>query len=83
MVVRVIVRLKPAVPDPESADKLAKTRDLGIVGITSIRQGKVFLLEFQTNDAQKALSLAKEAAEKLLANNQIEEFEVDPNIQRV
>jgi phosphoribosylformylglycinamidine synthase len=52
-------------------------RSLGVAGVTSVRQGKVFDIELDGADAGKAEALLKQAADKLLANTVIENYRVE------
>ena len=51
-------------------------KNLGLDAISDIRIGKNIQLQVEATDANKAKSLAEEAARKLLANPVMEYFEV-------
>jgi phosphoribosylformylglycinamidine synthase len=76
MKARIVVTLKSGILDPQGKAIEHALGSLGIAGIASVRQGKVFDLELAANDRKAAQSVLKAAAEKLLANNVIENYEV-------
>ena len=67
------VMLKPEIHDPQGEAVLAASHRLGFEQITSIRQGKRFVVEVDGPADEAAVT--KLAAE-LLANSVIEEFTV-------
>ena len=77
MKARVTVTLKSGVLDPQGKAIEGALKSLGVAGVASVRQGKVFDIELQESDAAKAEITLKEAAEKLLANTLIEDYRVD------
>ena len=77
MKARVTVTLKSGVLDPQGKAIEGALKSLGVSGIASVRQGKVFDIELAEGDTAKAESAIKEAAEKLLANTVIENFRVE------
>jgi phosphoribosylformylglycinamidine synthase subunit PurS len=77
MKARVTVTLKTGVLDPQGKAIEGALKSLGVAGVASVRQGKVFDIEIEEGDAAKAESAIKEAAEKLLANTVIENFRVE------
>ncbi len=77
MKARVLVTLKSAVLDPQGKAIEGALRSLGVHGIGSVRQGKVFDIELDVADPSKADSVLKEACEKLLANTVIESYRVE------
>ena len=52
-------------------------KSFGIEGVASVRQGKVFDIEVETQDKSRAEALLREAAEKLLANMVVENYKVE------
>ena len=76
MKARVTVTLKPGILDPQGKAIEGALRSLGVGGVTSVRQGKVFDVEIEGGDRAGAESALKSAAEKLLANTVIEGFDV-------
>jgi len=77
MKARVTVILKSGILDPQGKAIEGALRSLGIVGVGSVRQGKVFDIEIEGDDRAKAEALLKDAADKLLANTVIENYKVD------
>ena len=77
MKARVVVTLKSGVLDPQGKAIEGALKSLGVAGVVSVRQGKVFDIELEGGDAVKAEQTLKEAAEKLLANTVIENFKVE------
>lgn len=73
---RVTVTLKNGVLDPQGKAIEGALGSLGFDGIGLIRQGKVFDIELQGDDAAKAEADLKAMCEKLLANTVIENFAI-------
>ncbi len=77
MKARVTVTLKPSILDPQGKAIEGALRSLGIGGIASVRQGKVFDIEVESADRATAEAALKEAADRLLANTVIENYRVE------
>ena len=77
MKARVTVTLKNGVLDPQGKAIEGALRSLGIEGVASVRQGKVFDIEVAGADKAKAEAVLKAASEKLLANTVVENFKVE------
>lgn len=77
MKARVTVTLKSGVLDPQGKAIEGALRSLGVDGVASVRQGKVFDIELDDGDRAKAEALLKQAADKLLANTVIENYHVE------
>jgi phosphoribosylformylglycinamidine synthase PurS subunit len=77
MKARVTVTLKAGILDPQGKAIEGALKSLGINGVASIRQGKVFDIEIEGADRAKAERALKAAAEKLLANMVIENYRVE------
>jgi phosphoribosylformylglycinamidine synthase len=77
MKARVTVTLKSGVLDPQGKAIEGALKSLGVAGVASVRQGKVFDIEIADGDPTKAEQTLREAAEKLLANTVIENFKVE------
>jgi phosphoribosylformylglycinamidine synthase len=77
MKARVIVTLKSGVLDPQGKAIEGALKSLGVDGVESIRQGKIFEIELAATDKSKAEAKLKEAAEKLLSNMVIENYRVE------
>ncbi len=74
---KVYVTLKSGVLDPQGKAIEGALRSLGVDGVASVRQGKVFDVELDTTDTGKAESALKNACERLLANTVIENYRVE------
>ena len=77
MKARVLVTLKSAVLDPQGKAIEGALRSLGVPGVASVRQGKVFDVELDGGDPAKAEATLKDACEKLLANTVIETYRIE------
>jgi phosphoribosylformylglycinamidine synthase subunit PurS len=77
MKARVIVTLKSGVLDPQGKAIEGALRSLGVEGVASVRQGKLFEVELDTADRAKAEASLKQACERLLANTVIENYRVE------
>ena len=77
MKARVTVTLKTGILDPQGKAIEGALRSLGVAGVASVRQGKVFDIEIEGTDGAKAEALLKQAADKLLANTVIENYRVE------
>jgi phosphoribosylformylglycinamidine synthase len=77
MKARVTVTLKAGVLDPQGKAIEGALKSLGVSGVASVRQGKVFDIELHGLDAVRAEAALKDAAEKLLANTIIENYRVE------
>lgn len=76
MKVRVDVMLKNGVLDPQGKAVGAALEHLGFSGIGEVRVGKTIELDLAETNADKAKETAKAMAERLLANQVIEDFRV-------
>jgi phosphoribosylformylglycinamidine synthase subunit PurS len=77
MKARVTVTLKTGILDPQGKAIEGALKSLGVAGVASVRQGKVFDVEIEGTDKGRAEAALKEAAEKLLANTVIENYRVE------
>jgi phosphoribosylformylglycinamidine synthase len=77
MKARVTVTLKSGILDPQGKAIEGALRSLGVSGVASVRQGKVFDIELDADDAKAAEAALNEAADKLLANTVIENYRVE------
>ncbi len=77
MKARITVTLKNGVLDPQGKAIEGALASLGVAGVVSVRQGKVFDVELaQGLDAAAAESALKLACEKLLANTVVENYAI-------
>ena len=74
---RIRVTLKSGILDPQGKAIEGALKGLGIAGINSVRQGKVFDVTLDAKDAAAAKSELERACEKLLANSVTENFNVE------
>jgi phosphoribosylformylglycinamidine synthase subunit PurS len=77
MKAQVVVTLKSGILDPQGKAIEGALKSLGIDGIGSVRQGKIFEIELAANDRTVAERLLRDACEKLLANQVVENFQVE------
>jgi phosphoribosylformylglycinamidine synthase PurS subunit len=77
MKARVTVTLKTGILDPQGKAIEGALKSLGVAGVASVRQGKVFDIEIEGGDKAKAEAALKSAAEKLLANTVIENYRIE------
>jgi phosphoribosylformylglycinamidine synthase subunit PurS len=77
MKAQVVVTLKSGILDPQGKAIESALKSLGIDGIGSVRQGKIFEIELAANDRTAAERLLRDACEKLLANQVVENFQVE------
>ena len=77
MKARVTVTLKSGVLDPQGKAIEGALKSLGVAGVASVRQGKVFDIDIETADKASAEAALKDAADKLLANTVIENYRVE------
>jgi phosphoribosylformylglycinamidine synthase len=77
MKARVTVTLKTGVLDPQGKAIEGALRSLGVEGVDSVRQGKVFDIELGSTDRAAAEAALAKACEKLLANTVVENYRVE------
>ena len=77
MKARVTVTLKTGILDPQGKAIEGALKSLGISGVASVRQGKVFDIEVEGTDRARLEAALKDAADKLLANTVIENYRVE------
>src|SRR3712207_4171890 len=84
MKARVTVTLKTGVLDPQGKAIEGALRSLGVDGIASVRQGKLFDIEVDAHAPDEAEAALKHACERLLANTVVENYriEIDANAAR-
>lgn len=62
--------------DPQGKAVMGGLANLGLGGVEDVRIGKNILLQIEAASADEAKKIAEEAAQKLLANPVMEQFEV-------
>jgi phosphoribosylformylglycinamidine synthase subunit PurS len=78
MKARVTVTLKNGVLDPQGKAIEGALKSLGVSGVGSVRQGKVFDIDLNSSlDKAAAESALKNACEKLLANTVVENYRIE------
>ena len=73
---RIVVTLKSGVLDPQGKAIEGALKSIGVAGVASVRQGKVFDIELGAMDRAAAGLALNEACEKLLANAIIENYAI-------
>jgi phosphoribosylformylglycinamidine synthase subunit PurS len=76
MKLRVDVMLKQGVLDPQGKAIGHALANLGFTGVGEVRAGKVIELDIDESNAEKAKEAAQKMAQKLLANQVIEDYRV-------
>jgi phosphoribosylformylglycinamidine synthase len=77
MKARVTITLKTGILDPQGKAIEGALRSLGVAGVVSVRQGKVFDIEIEGSDRALTEATLKQAADRLLANTVIENYRVE------
>lgn len=77
MKARIVVTLKSGILDPQGKAIEGALKSLGVDGVASVRQGKVFDVEMAGADPAAARAQLAAACEKLLANTVIENYRID------
>ena len=74
---KVEVKLKPVVLDPQGKTVLTALHNLGFEGVDDARIGKLIELKITDDDAGKVRARVEDMCMKLLANPVIEDFVVN------
>jgi phosphoribosylformylglycinamidine synthase PurS subunit len=77
MKARVTVTLKTGVLDPQGKAIEGALASLGVPGIASVRQGKMFEIELDTQNRLTAEAALTRACEELLANTVVENYRIE------
>jgi len=77
MIIAINVHLKKGVLDPQGKAVHNALNALGFNNIKDARVGKQVLLNIDTNNKEEAIEVANKAAEELLANPVIENYEIE------
>lgn len=78
-VATVNITLRPSILDPQGRAIQHALHSLGYETVSEVRAGKRIALTLEADDAEAAERLAREAADKLLANPVMEDFSVEVN----
>ena len=76
MKVRVLIRPKTGVLDPEGRAVQRALQELGYEAVGRAETGKIFTLELAEQDPERARRMVGEMCEKFLANPVIEQYEI-------
>lgn len=71
------ITLRPSILDPQGKAVRHALHSLGYAGIEDVRTGKLVELQIDAGSRDEAERIAREAAEKLLANPVMEDFAVE------
>ena len=74
--VHVHVTLRPSILDPQGQAIGRALHQLGLGTVGRVRTGKIIEMTVDTDDPAEAERIAREAAEKLLANPVTEDFHI-------
>ena len=78
MKVRVLVRPKEGILDPQGQAVERALPALGYEGVSNVRIGRLIELEVDGGDADAVAASVREMCERLLANPLIESYQVEP-----
>jgi phosphoribosylformylglycinamidine synthase PurS subunit len=78
MNVRVLVRLKPGILDPQGATVQRALAGLGFHDVRGLRVGKLIEVEVEAATEERARQRVDEMCQKLLANPLLEDYTVEP-----
>ncbi len=70
------IRKRPSILDPQGKASLHALSNLGFEGIDELRIGKLINITIEADSKDQAEAQARNACEKLLANEVMEDFEV-------
>ncbi len=76
VVVEMLVRFKPEVPNPESVALAMLLQDQGFGQVSRVEKGKYFQVSYENVTLRQARIQARLAGKRLLANPVTEEFEI-------
>lgn len=74
---KVFISFKPAVNDPEGLTIRGALHSLGYEAVGSVRAGKYFQIEIESEDERQAAAIVEEMCERLLANPVMERYEFE------
>lgn len=71
------VTLRKSILDPKGKAAHHALKDLGLAEIDNVRIGKLIELDIDASDKEQAFEIAETACTKLLANEVMEDFEIE------
>jgi phosphoribosylformylglycinamidine synthase len=71
------VTLRKSILDPKGKAAHHALQDLGLSEVNNVRIGKRIELNIDADDKERALEIAETACTKLLANEVMEDFEIE------
>ena len=71
------VTLRESILDPKGKAAHNALKDLGLNEISSVRIGKLIELDIDADTKEQAFDIAESACTKLLANEVMEDFEIE------
>jgi phosphoribosylformylglycinamidine synthase len=74
---RVVVYPRPEILDPQGKAVLQALDRIGIREVREVRAGKVFDIELETENEERARLRLQESCDKLLANTIVEDYSVE------
>lgn len=74
---KVNVTLRKSILDPKGKASHHALQNLGLNEITNVRIGKLIELDIDTDNQSEAEKLANEACTRLLANEVMEDFQIE------
>ncbi len=74
---KLTVTLRTSILDPQGKATHHALQNLGLKDISQVRIGKYIELNIQADDHDEALKIAKEAADKVLANPVMEDYDIE------
>ena len=77
MKAHVEIRLKKGVADPEGVNTLKALRLLGFKGLSDVHSAKLFEIELDEQDVDKAKENVEEMCKRLLANPVIQDYRIE------
>tara|TARA_B100001057_G_C22600203_1_gene852459 strand:- start:72 stop:317 length:246 start_codon:yes stop_codon:yes gene_type:complete len=77
MKINVIVKLKKDVLDPQGLAIKNALTNLDFKNLNSVRQGKIFEIQIEENDKDKAFNQVEEMCKSLLTNSNVENYKIN------
>jgi phosphoribosylformylglycinamidine synthase PurS subunit len=73
---KVNVTLRPSILDPKGKAAHHALQNLGLTNIEGVRIGKLIEIDVQANSEEEARGIVESACSKLLANEVMEDFDI-------